>query len=286
VLDGQGAEVEAILGAAATLPVMASRRLVAVRRAQALPARAAPAFTRYAAAPSPTGCLLLLADEPLSAGRERKGAHWLLSAVPAAWVVAVAPRNARAAADWVRQRAGREGLEVSEEAARLLVQFVGEDAATLLGEVRKAALLGGPDNRTVGAREVRAVVGEHRISGIFELTRAIEEHDAGAALRALDRLLLTEEAPRLVWLLAREVRTRWSVREWREQGQSVDQIARMLRRPPAVLGALVAGATAEPAAGHARKLERCWQVEHRLKSSGEPRAELTALVVELCRPGG
>ena len=31
-----------------------------------------------------------------------------------------------------------------------------------------------------------------------------------------------------------------------------------------------------------RQLARCWDVERRLKSSGEPRAELTALVAELC----
>ena len=33
------------------------------------------------------------------------------------------------------------------------------------------------------------------------------------------------------------------------------------------------------------QLERCWDVERRLKSGGEPRAELTALVAELCAPG-
>jgi DNA polymerase-3 subunit delta len=283
VFDGREADTEAVVNAALTLPLGAPRRLVVVRHAQGLPARDAGTLARYAAAPSPAACLLLLADEALGPGRDRKAPHWLLEAVPATAVVEPVARRGRAVEDWVRQRARGEGLTVSEEAARLLVQWVGDDGAALLGEVRKAALAGGPDNRSVGVTEVTAVVGEHRVSGVFDLTRAIERREPGLALRTLERLLATEDPMPVLALLTREVRTAWTVREWHAGGLSVEQIARRLNRPPAVVQALVAAATAQSPAALTRKLERCWETERRLKSRGDPLAEMATLVTELCR---
>jgi len=279
VLEGGDTSVEALVDTAATLPLMTGLRLVAVRRAQALPAKHSATLAAYARDPNPSTRLLLLADEGLRASRERRGDHWLLGAVPPAVVVDLPARQGRELAGWLRQRAALEGLSLSDEAARMLVDWIGEESAALLGEARKAALAGGPDNRTVGVREVGAVVGEHRVAGVFELTRAVERRDLGLALRTLDRLLATEEPMRVLSVLTRDVRLAWTVRVWRERGQTVDQIARMLRLPPGVVEALAAGGGV---ARLAADLRRCWEVERCLKSSGEPRAELTALVTALC----
>ena len=51
----------------------------------------------------------------------------------------------------------------------------------MLGEARKAALAGGPENRAVSVNEVTAVVGEHRVGAVYKLTRAIERREAGLA---------------------------------------------------------------------------------------------------------
>jgi DNA polymerase III delta subunit len=286
ILDGREASVDSLLSAALTLPFGAAARLVVVRHCQALAAKDGVALGQYVAAPNPTTVLLLLADESLRAGRDRKSDHWLLGALPAAAptgvVVEPVARRGRALEEWLRQRAQLDGLVVSEGAARLLVQWVGDDPALLFGEVRKAALAGGPDNRSVGEAEVRAVVGEHRVSGIFDLTRALERRDLALALQTLDGLLTTEEPMLVIAMLTREVRTAWTVQLWRRAGQSVDQIARILRRPPAALDALLASLGAESPSSLGGKLRRCWEVERALKSSGEPWAELALLVSELC----
>jgi DNA polymerase III subunit delta len=282
ILDGREVSVDSLVSAALTLPFGAAARLVVVRHGQALAAKGGEALGQYVTTPNPTTVLLLLADESLRANRDRKSDHWLLGAVPAAAVVEPQARRGRALEEWLRQRAQLDGLTVSEGAARLLVQWVGDDPALLFGEARKAALAGGPDNRGVGEAEVRAVVGEHRVSGIFDLTRALERRDLALALRTLDALLTTEEPMLLIAMLTREVRTAWSAQLWRRAGQSVDQIARMLRRPPAAVEALLASLGAERPAALGEKLRRCWEVERALKSSGEPRAELALLVSELC----
>jgi DNA polymerase III subunit delta len=281
VLDAREVSAQAIASAASTLPLMTPARLVAVRHVQSLAAKGSEPLAAYVADPNSATCLLLLADDALEGGRAH--AHWLMRAVPRSGVVALAPRRGHELSRWLRQRAAAEGLEVSDDAARLLVEWVGEDTAALLGETRKAALAGGGTNRRVTAKEVSAVVGEHRVADVFELTNAIGRRDVGLALRTLDRLLVSEEPMRLLALLTTDTRTAWVAHELRRRGQSPDEIARTIRRPPKVVEAWL---SARPSRAElARRLQRCWEVETRLKSSGEIRAEITALVAELGSEG-
>jgi DNA polymerase-3 subunit delta len=283
VLEGDEVSAETVVRSAMTLPFMTRRRLVVVRRAQALPARGAEALTAYARDPNPSTVLLLVATEPLTASRERRSEHWLLGALPASAVVALPLRKGRALVDWLKQRAAVDGLTVIDEAARLLVDWVGEDGARLLGEARKAALAGGPDNRRVGVSEVTAIVGEHAVKDVFALTNAVERRNLGEALRTLDRLLATTEPLLLLTLLTRHVRVALIVRDLAAGGQSSEQIARAVRPvPPPVVQGIMARVAGAGGAALPRHLERCWQAEWRCKSGGQARAELTALVTELC----
>jgi DNA polymerase III subunit delta len=283
VLEGDAASVETVVRSAMTLPFMTSRRLVIVRRAQALAARGAETLTTYVRDPNPATCLLMLADEGLAASRERRSDHWLLGALPAGALVALPLRKGRALEEWLKQRAAAEKLTVTDEAARLLVQWVGDDGARLLGEARKAALGGGAEHRHVGEEEVKAVVGEHRMSEVFDLTRAVERRDVGQALRILDHLLATEEPVFLLTLLTRNVRVALTVRDLAAAGQTAEQIARAVRPVPTPVVEGVMPRVAGPAgAALPRLLARCCEVEWRCKSGGQARAELTALVVDLC----
>src|SRR5205807_10331230 len=135
---------EAVARAADTLPLGVTTRLVAVRHCQAWLAKGTEPLREYVARPSPSTCLLLLAEESLAPDRDRKG-HWLLDAVPAAAAVALIPLKGATLREWLRQRAAAEGYTVSDAAARLLVQWTGDEPVTLLAELRKAALAGGPD---------------------------------------------------------------------------------------------------------------------------------------------
>jgi DNA polymerase-3 subunit delta len=285
VLDARETSAQTVVRSAMTLPLMTATRLVAVRHAEALPLRDAPVIQEYAGNPNPSSCLLLLADESLEAVRDRKP-HWLLGAVPASAIVTVPLRRDRGLADWLRQRAATEGLAVSDEAARLLVEWVGDDGAALLGEVRKAALAGGSANRTVGVREVEAVVGEHRVADVFALSRAIERRDVGQALRTLERMLQTEEPLRLLGLLTSEARVAWAIHDLASRGQSDDAVARAVRRPRSVVEAQRKAVTGATATDLRATLERCWEVERRLKSGGHAASELAVLVAELCSRQG
>jgi DNA polymerase-3 subunit delta len=277
VLEARDVGPEEIVRSALTLPFLSERRLVAVRGADGLTAKQAERLVEYIASPSPSTALLLLVDQELAAS------HWLLKAVPGPAIVAVPRPVGRAVVSWLRARSAADGLEIAEDAASLLVQLVGDDLTTLLGEVEKAALAAGPENRRVTVREVRAVVGEHRLRHIFELTRALERRDLAGALTVLGALLAAGEEPLgVLGMLTREARTVWQVKEAIRRGRSPDEIGRVIRRPAPGVAAMTSLAQTLSADAVHHRLVRCWEVERRLKSGSPPRPELALLIADLC----
>jgi DNA polymerase-3 subunit delta len=282
IMDAREATADAIARSAETFPFAAPRRLVVARNVEALPAKGAERLSGYLARPSTTTCLFLLASEALGADRTRQNPHWLLRAVPPGAVVELGPLRGTTLERALKQRAQIDSLDLTDEAARLLVDLTGEDLGRLLGEAHKAAIAGGPANRRVGASEVAAVVGENRLRGLFELTGSIERGDRSRALSLVDQVLSAGEEPLvLLALMTRHLRNLSVAAEEARQGRPAPTLARRLRVPPAVAERLIARARQLTTRDLAYRLERCWQVEHRVKSGGHPVAELTALIAEL-----
>lgn len=279
VLDADETTVETVVRSALTLPCLATWRLVVVKRAQALAAKGATTLADYLEHPNPSARLVFLSSEPLPA------AHWLVKALPPAAVIPVPRLTGRSLISWLQDAARAEGYELTEAAAQLLARWTGEDLSTLAGELEKALLFSGP-TRAIGEEEIRQVVGEHRVLRAFELADAVERRQLGPALALLDNLLAAGEEPlAILGALTRQVRATWQAKEWLREGKSVEEIGRLLRRPPFAVEALAASATSLAPADLARALTRCWKAERRLKSGGRPRSELTVLVADLCGAG-
>lgn len=275
--DARDAGAESIVQSALVLPWSGDRRLVIAKGVEGLAAKPGEPLAAYVRSPNPFTVLLLLAAQSLPAS------HWLMSVVPTACIVLALPPAGRQLVAWLTARARSDGFELAEDAADLLVELSGNDLTQLRGEVEKAALAGGPDNRRVGVAEVQAVVGEHRLRHIFDLTRALAARDSGAALPLLELLLNAGEEPLgVLGMLTREVRALWQAADGLRRGRREDEIARSLRRPPAAATAVIDRARSMAPGAVARLLERCWDVERRLKLSGSARPELSLLIADLC----
>lgn len=276
-LDAPAVGAAAVVQSALMLPWTGSRRLVVARGLEAVSAKQGEPLAAYVAAPNPSTVLALVAGELLEAG------HWLVRATPPSAVVVVPRPSGRQLTAWLRGRARAEGIDLAADAATLLVELTGEDLSRLAGELAKAALAGPPGGRRVGVEEVRAVVGEQRARRIFDLTDAIVRRQAGPALQLLEALLNGGEDPlAVIAVVARDLRLQWQVADGLRQGRSEADLARSLRRPPAVAQALVERARTLSPGAAAGALARCWNAERRLKLSSPPRPEAVLLVAELC----
>jgi DNA polymerase-3 subunit delta len=277
ILDAKDAGAENIVASSLMLPCSASRRLVVVKGVDALPAKQSEPLAGYIGFPNPSTVLLLLSVQSLAPP------HWLMNVVPRSAVVPVVPPTGGQLTSWLRARARAEGFQLDDDAAVLLVEHCGEDLTQLRGELEKVALAGGTDNRRVSAADVRAVVGEHRLRHIFDLTRALALQQTGMALALCESLLNAGEEPLVILsMLGREVRAAWQAAEGLRAGRREDEIARGLRRPPAAAAALIDRARALGPGAAARLLGRCWETERRLKSGGSARPELSLLIADLC----
>jgi len=277
ILEAREVGAEGIVRSALTLPFLAPARLVVARGADTLPARQSESLAAYCKSPNPSSVLLLLADETLPAG------HWLLRLLPPAAIVGVSAPRGRGLVTWLRARAASSGFDLGEEPAALLIELAGENLATLVGEVEKAALAGGPENRRVTVAEVRAIVGEHRLRGVFALTDALAGRDLARALTVLGSLLQAGEDPMAVLgMLAREARATWQAQEWLRAGRGADEVVRALRRPQVAGSRLVTLAQSLSPRTATRRLLRCWEAERRLKLGAPARSELTLLIADLC----
>lgn len=211
-LDGAEATLRQVVEAAATLPMMAPRRIVIVRRAERCltpkrESRAAAAdlaaFEEYLASPYPHACLVLVAA---GLDRRRRTTARLLDA--ATQVMGDELASVADAERWVRRRVSSAGRSIDAAAVRLVAARAGPDLPRLRGEVDRLLLFIG-EAPTVGLDDARMVAGPAAAHDDWAVARAIERGQTATALRELALIVESGAAPYMVLgQLAWVVRTR------------------------------------------------------------------------------
>ena len=252
-LDGAEATLRQIVDAAATLPMMAARRIVIVRRAERCLApkresRASAAdlaaFEEYLADPYPHAVLVLVAAD---LDKRRRTTARLLAA--ATRVTGDSLASAADAERWVRRRVSAAGRSIEPAAARFVAARAGPDLPRLRGEVERLLLFVG-DAPAVGLDDARMVAGPAAAHDDWAAARAIERGQTAAALRELALMMEAGAAPYMV----------------------LGQLAWVVR-------------TRMPNHRLAGAVEALYRTDLDIKSSaGDHRVLLERLVVELCGP--
>jgi DNA polymerase-3 subunit delta len=264
-LRGGETDAHAVVNAARTLPLLAPRRIVLVvqaerllmpkKKSEASASEAEPStrelepLERYIAAPVESSTVVFIAGDLNDQRRIVK----LLSGAGGV-VRCSGPTGIGDAERWVRQRVTEQGTSIEPRAARELAERarVDEkdrrvDLTRLRADVDRLALYAA-GRKTISLADVNDVIGDANALNVFAVTRAIERGAAGEALRELALLM--------------------------ESGAV----------PYAVLGGLAWFARARLPAGRvAAAVEAVFRTDLLLKTStGDPRAILERLVVELC----
>lgn len=228
VLFGDEAAPEAIVQWATTPPVGAPRRLVVVRQAVFFGTRSGiSVLEEYFTRPVRSACL---AFDTATVDREGP----LFKALQAAGeAVEFTPVKKPLLYRWVLQAAREAGRQITEEAARELVNRH-ERLTDLAAEFAKLADFVGPD-RSITARDVREVTAPRTEDRIFAVLDAVGEKKYAQAVAGLRYLVGGGENPQAVLgLLARHFRLLILAKESVLAGRGRENLAGQLGVAPFV----------------------------------------------------
>lgn len=194
--DAGGEDVAAACNALGLFTV--ERRLVIVDSVERWKAPDVKALEEYLKRPAPTTVLALVGDEV-----KRDSA--LAKAVAKAGEVLVYDLPTRGRSNkadlpkWVEQQFTERGVHIDRDAARALVELVGDNADEILTEVDKLTTWAAGER--IGEREVADLVPARAEIPPFDLTDAWGRRDVAAVLAASERLVeRSGDAPRDVLL--------------------------------------------------------------------------------------
>jgi DNA polymerase-3 subunit delta len=198
-------DVDAVISAARTVPMMAHRRFVVVRGAERWDsAESSTAFDRlaeYAASPVDSTAVVIV-------GSKVDGRRKLMQvARKEGFLVPCDPIDARALPMWIADRCNAKGHPIERGVAELLAAISGPDLASVDDAIERLSLYVGPRN-AIDEAAIGACVARVRTSDTWALVDAVGARDLAAALRTLaDAYDARERGLPLLGALA------WSVRQ-------------------------------------------------------------------------
>jgi DNA polymerase-3 subunit delta len=216
--------------AAASLSLFATRRLIEVRLGSSKPGQeGAKALREYAETLKNGDDILLLSAGKLDY-REQKSA-WFKALDKVGLFVPVWPVDASRLGYWLRDRAGRHGLSLDLDAARLLGERTEGNLLAADQELQKLALLL-PQGARVTPREVAGGVEDSARYDVFTLMDACLRGERARVTRIMAGLRGEGvEAPIVLWALSRELRLLLSLHQHLDQGQSLEHACKA-QKPP------------------------------------------------------
>lgn len=277
--------VDAVLGAARTLPMMGARRFVLVRSlekwepSQSKEESPLDALAEYAEAPSPTTTLVLSAPK-LDARRR------LVSRAKAGgWLVSCAPLSRNELPRWLDEAARRRGNRLARGVSALIAELSGPELAPCVDALERLCLFAG-EGAEVTEEHVAACVVRLRTSTVWELVSAVGRQDLAAALSALEEVYDPQDRGlRLVGVLAWSARQLVKFEAAMRGGSSPADAAKKAGAPP-----FKARELAEQTRRMARPVLEHWlvtlaRVDRDLKGGSRrpPKAVLEHAIIELCR---
>jgi len=283
LLSAAEASGEDVVAACNALGLFASGgRLIVVDSAEVWKAADAKAVASYLKAPAPATTLALVA------GELKKDAP-LAKAVAASGEVLLWDVPKRGLQRWVGEQFQVHGAKIEPEAARVLVELVGEDLYELAAEIDKLATWAGGER--VGVDDVERLVAARGEATNFALTDAWGARDVAGVLRASESMLErsgdphSRTIPRLLGVLGNHVARIQECQALEASGLTAKEAAVRLKRNPYYVGKLYAQARNFSPEELRDVTVRLADLDHALKGGSRlgPELELERALIEVTR---
>ena len=235
VFDAYSTDNKTICSEARTVPFLAARRMVVVRKAHLLQLRSKKApVALYLQEPCPTTCLVLVeAQTGGGKNRKRTGASEgkLVSLVTQHGVAVSFPafKKPSDVLRWIQQEISQTGKTIAPRAAAELQQLSGRNLSEVNNELRKVVgYVGGRDR--IELDDVVAAVTDVHHETTYALGDALADQDVARALDILDNLLRDgEHALRILWSMHRQLDRLYTAIMMLEQGEAHENVAAQLK---------------------------------------------------------
>ncbi|OGR04133.1 MAG: DNA polymerase III subunit delta, partial [Deltaproteobacteria bacterium RIFOXYA12_FULL_61_11] len=210
-----------------TMPVFAERRVVVLDRAEKAKTALLEGLANLAQTPVDSTCLIVLVQGKLD-GR-LKTVKVLREHSTELVFEKLRPKDLL---PFIHRQLQNLGKRINDEGARLLADLIGPDLPLLVSELAKVATFVG-DRTTITAQDVEEITSQVRLSTVFELLNALDEHHAPRALVILQHLL-EEDSPHLLILamLIRHLREIMQARLLLRQGLAQEEVQRRIGLRP------------------------------------------------------
>ncbi|MDO8682317.1 MAG: DNA polymerase III subunit delta [Armatimonadota bacterium] len=229
-LEGQGVTASRLLTAANVPPFASKKRVVVVRRANAIPiAEQDSIASKLHEIPDSAVVVLMLPAPEMKDGQAKassKVSADLSKAVNKVGVVVTfASLRAEEAGGIIAKKIAASGKRIDAVTLRKLVDRVGSDLSILKTEAQKLIDYAG-DNASITVKDVEFVTEQKPEELIWKLLDSVGSRNTSAALRLLKDLLqmggsVDSEAPRLLAMILRQLRLIWQVKVLADMGQSL-----------------------------------------------------------------
>jgi DNA polymerase-3 subunit delta len=301
VLQGDEVKWEAVVAAARSGSLFATRRAVVVRRADMIRgpkaddedagAETAPRkgrakgeedpVLRYLDDPSPDVTIVLLAVKP-----DRRRNPWKRLSSEGT-IHPAEPKKGSALRAHVDGELRRRGLRLDADAVAILIEEVGQDLRRLMGEVDKLEAWG--DGRaTLSADDVQAVLGRGLGRPLYLLADAVSARNVESSLEKLEELLDGgEEGLRILVTLHRSLRQVRAAAALLQARVPRPQIAEAVLPPNMQwkLDSLLDSARRWKDADLRRALAALDRADRRMKKGADAATTLVAALAEACGAG-
>ena len=271
LIYGDEVDGERLTGLTNTLPMLAEKRLLLVRRANRLSPGVRKVLLDLLQPPPSTCCLVLIAPhtDPKSA--------FIREFSRVSTPIQFFPLREREVYPWIIKRAREGGKRITREAAHRLWLLAGEDLMVLSNELEKLSLYVGAKEE-IGEEDVLKLFTGGKSSNIFDLTSALGDKDLGKAWKILDALLHGGESPGgILAMIARQFTILLKIKLGSTNKVGVH---------PYYLNEYRRQANRTTIKDLERGLEHTLRAEVEIKSGeSEPRLALEFLVYKLCKGG-
>ncbi|MBL8258810.1 MAG: DNA polymerase III subunit delta [Candidatus Competibacteraceae bacterium] len=216
-----GFDWSALARRAASLSLLAERRLLELRLGDAKPGEAgARALEAYAARPAEDAVLLVTAGKLDWATQKSR---WFAALDGAGAVVAALPVEPRQLPGWIERRLRARGLNPAPDAVALLAERVEGNLLAAAQDIEKLALLA--EGSALAAEAVLAVVDDSARYSIYDFADAGLLGQPERTARILNGLREEGVEPVLInWALHQDIRRLVALAFARERGQSLEPV--------------------------------------------------------------